>query len=104
MITFVPLARPDSTGRGPACAIRSHDRIALITSADPPTMPKRSRKPRLVRGKLPPFCEVFSVMAPPERFEDEFDFEDLPPQPNLELHRTRVPAHRRQLSERRRAE
>ena len=37
MITFVPFGRPESTGRGPACAaVRSHDRIALITSAERP--------------------------------------------------------------------
>ena len=60
-ITLVPFGRPDRTGRGPACAaIRSHDRIALITSVDPPTNPNCSRKLRRVKGQGP-LSEFVSV-------------------------------------------
>ena len=56
---------PDRTGLGPACApIRSHERMALITSAEPPTSPNCSRKPRLVSGRLS--CgDACRVMQPP---------------------------------------
>src|SRR5688572_1049796 len=63
-MTFVPLGRPDSTGRGPACAaIISHDRIALMTSADPPVRPRRSMKVRLVSGciSFAPRCLYFDL-------------------------------------------
>ena len=47
--TVVPLGLPVSTGRGPACAaIKSHDRIAVMTRVDPPTSPNCSRKRRRV--------------------------------------------------------
>src|SRR5712691_6433879 len=94
MITFVPFGLPESTGRGPACAaISSHDRIALMTSADPPTRPNSSRNVRRVRAPAPSLPDCFSVMSLP-----------LPSKPNLELHRARIPASGRVLSERRRAE
>src|SRR5262245_45987314 len=100
MSTFVPLDLPESTGRGFDCAIKSHDRIALITRADPPAMPNRSRKPRLVKGRALPLSEVFKVMTPPY----VCGWCDLPTDAELELHRARIAADRRQLSEGRRSQ
>src|SRR4030095_146803 len=65
MITFVPFGLPESTGRGPACAaIKSQERIPLITSVDPPTRPNCSRNVRLVRGSVGSPCDCFTVMTP----------------------------------------
>src|SRR5712672_1493224 len=125
MMTFVPFGLPVRTGRGPACAaISSHDRIALMTRADPPARPNCSRKLRRVRGKVPPRAESFDVMTPPSISRGAPPRSTplahgapaphaargfrvsvaLPTHPDLELHRARVPADRCELSEGRRSQ
>src|SRR5215469_9012474 len=50
--TFALRGRPESTGRVPACAaIKSHEESAVITSDEPPTVPRWPRNRRRVSAE-----------------------------------------------------